>query len=41
MDIIRQVKPSVLAIMADLLYVDGEGHGVKWLREAIVTEARA
>jgi len=39
--IAAKIRPSVLAIMADLLYIDGEAHGVKWLRDAIVTEARA
>ena len=39
--IAAKIRPGVLAIMADLLYIDDFGHGAKWLRDAIVTEARA
>jgi hypothetical protein len=40
-EIMRKVKPSVVREMADLLYVDGEAHGIAWLRNAVVNEARA
>jgi hypothetical protein len=39
--IVRQVRPKVLAKIADLLYIDPDDYGVKKLREAIVREARA
>ena len=39
--IAAKVKPSVLRAMADLLYIDADGHGVAWLRRAIVAEVRA
>lgn len=41
LDIANQVKPTVLRKVADLLYIDPDGHGVKWLRAAIVREARS
>lgn len=39
--IAAKIKPGVLRVMADTLHIDGEGHGVAWLRHAIVAEARA
>lgn len=39
--IAAKILPSVLRVMADLLYVDSEAHGVAWLRRAVVAEARA
>lgn len=39
--IIAQVKPSVVKAMYDLQGNDPEGHGVAWLRRAVVHEARA
>lgn len=39
--IARQYKPTVIRQAADLLFIDPEGHGVAWLRRAIVAEARA
>lgn len=36
-----EIRPSVLRAMADLLYIDADGHGVAWLRRAIVAEVRA
>lgn len=32
---------ATLRAVADLLYVEAEGHGAPWLRRAIVNEARA
>jgi hypothetical protein len=39
--IVNKYPPRVLAKVADLLYIDAEGHGAAWLRAAIVSEARA
>lgn len=39
--IARQYKPTVVRQAADQLHIDPEGHGVAWLRRAIVAEARA
>lgn len=41
MRIIQQVKPSVVKRMYDLQGQDPEGHGIAWLRRAVVREARA
>ncbi len=38
--IIAQVKPSVVKAMYDLQGNDPTGHGVAWLRRAVVCEAR-
>lgn len=32
---------SVLLTVADQLYIEAEGHGMPWLRRAVVDEARA
>jgi hypothetical protein len=39
--IARQYKPTVVRQAADQLHIDPEGHGVAWLRQAVVAEARA
>lgn len=39
--IIAQVKPSVVKAMYDLQGEDPEGHGIAWLRRAVVREARS
>jgi hypothetical protein len=36
-----QASRAALREAADLLYVDGVGHGWAWVRNAIVSEARA
>jgi hypothetical protein len=41
MGIIAKVKPSAVRAMADLLYIEADGHGIAWLRNAVVNEARA
>jgi hypothetical protein len=41
-EIIAQVRErDVLMALADLLFVDPEGHGLPWVRKRIVAEARA
>ncbi len=35
------IKPSVVRTAADQLHIDPDGHGVAWLRRAIVAEAQA
>lgn len=39
--IINNVPRTMLMRVADLLYIEADGHGLAWLRKAIVSEARA
>jgi hypothetical protein len=39
--IVNKYPPRVLRIVGDQLHIDPDGHGVAWLRAAIVTEARS
>lgn len=39
--IAQKIRPSVILVMADILHIDSEAHGVAWLRRAVVAEARA
>jgi hypothetical protein len=38
--IVRKYRPRILREVADLLYIDADGHGVAWLRQEIVRQAR-
>jgi hypothetical protein len=41
-DIVAGVRSRALLLaVADLLYIDADGHGTAWVRQAIVTEARS
>lgn len=39
--IVRKYPPRMIRLVADQLHIDPEGHGVAWLRMAIVVEARS
>jgi hypothetical protein len=39
--IARKYPPRIIRLVADQLHIDPDGHGVAWLRQAIVREARS
>jgi hypothetical protein len=39
--VVAKLRPSVVRAVYDLQGQDPEGHGVAWLRRAVVREARA
>jgi len=41
MEIASRLGHRLLFAVADQLYVDAEGHGTQWVRNAVVKEARA
>jgi hypothetical protein len=40
-DFIGDVPPASVRAVADQLHIEAEGHGLPWIRNAIVSEARA
>ena len=39
--IVRKYKPTAVLAAAGLLYVEADGHGIAWVRAAVVREARS
>ena len=39
--IARKYPPKMIRLVADQLHIDPDGHGVAWLRRAVVAEARS
>lgn len=39
--LLSRTPPAMLAEIADLLYIEADGHATPWIRKAIVSEARS